>query len=208
MTRIHEVIETGPLQVNCQLLGSKERGEAILIDPGGDADLLLERLDALQVRLTHIINTHGHFDHVGGVAALKEATGALFWMHGGDIPLLAMAASQAASWGIPFGKTPTVDRMLQDNEVLDVAGLRLTVLHTPGHSQGGICLRWDAGVAVGDTLFAGSVGRTDLPGGNTRQLISSIRGRLLVLDGNLICYPGHGPATTIDREMRNNPYIQ
>ncbi|MEO5363890.1 MAG: MBL fold metallo-hydrolase [Magnetococcus sp. DMHC-8] len=208
MTLIHETIETGTLQVNCQLLGDRETGEALLIDPGGDADQVWQRLARLNLRLTHIINTHGHFDHIGAVAELQQRSGALFWIHEGDWPLVASAAAHAASWGLPFGAVPRPDRTLHDREILTVAGLSLEVIHTPGHTRGGVCLRWEEGVAVGDTLFAGSVGRTDLPGGNTGQLLASIRNRLLVLDDRLTCHPGHGPATTIGRERRNNPYLQ
>lgn len=207
VTLVHEIIETGALQVNCQLLGTQESGEALLIDPGGHASQLLQRLAHLRLRLTHIINTHGHFDHIGGVADLQKETGCSFWMHEADTPLLKSAASQAASWGLPFGGTPNVDRTLHDKEILEVAGLRLEVICTPGHTQGGVCLRWDAGIAVGDTLFSGSVGRTDLPGGNTSQLISSIKKRLFPLGDDLVCYPGHGPSTTVGQERRSNPFL-
>lgn len=208
MTLIHDTIETGALQVNCQILGTRETGEALLIDPGGHAERLLQHLERLQLRLTHIINTHGHFDHIGAVAELQQKTGCLFWIHAGDRPLVESAPAHAASWGLPFGAVPRIDRTVQDKEILTVAGVRLEVICTPGHTPGGICLRWEQGIAVGDTLFAGSVGRTDLPGGNTSQLITSIRTRLLPLDDALICHPGHGPDTTIGRERRSNPYIQ
>ncbi len=208
MTLIHEIIETGALQVNCQLLGNQETGEAFLIDPGGDAERLWHRLTRLNLRLTHIINTHGHFDHIGAVEALQRHTGCLFWIHAADRALVEAAPAHAAAWGLPFGAVPRMDRTLHDKEILTVAGIRLEVIHTPGHTQGGVCLRWDEGIAVGDTLFAGSVGRTDLPGGDAKQLIHSIRNRLLTLDDALICYPGHGPATTIGRERRSNPYVQ
>ena len=208
MTLIHEVMETGPLQVNCQLLGTQESGEAILIDPGGHCSQIMKRLDHLRLRLTHIINTHGHFDHIGGVAALQQESGCLFWMHEGDRPLVEQAKAHAASWGLSFGKQPRIDRTLHDKEILAVAGLNLEVIYTPGHTQGGVCLRWQTGMAVGDTLFAGSVGRTDLPGGNSAQLITSIKKRLFPLEDTVACYPGHGPPTTIGREKRSNPYVR
>ena len=208
LTLIHEVIETGPLQVNCQLLGSSESGEAILIDPGGHCSQIMKRLAQLRLRLTHIINTHGHFDHIGGVAELQQESGCLFWMQEEDRPLVEQAKAHAASWGLPFGNQPSIDRTLHDNEILEVAGLSLAVIYTPGHTQGGVCLRWQTGMAVGDTLFAGSVGRTDLPGGNSRQLIASIKNRLFSLEDNLTCYPGHGPPTTIGQEKRGNPYVR
>lgn len=208
MTPIHKIIETGALQVNCQLLGNPDTGEALLIDPGGDAELLLQHLARLNLRLTHIINTHGHFDHIGAVAALQKQTEALFLIHEADRFLVTGAPAHAASWGLPFGPVPRIDQTIQDNDKLSVAGLHLEVIGTPGHTPGGVCLRWQEGIAVGDTLFAGSVGRTDLPGGNTEQLIHSIRTRLLTLEDTVVCYPGHGPKTTIGKERRGNPYIR
>ncbi|WP_193771042.1 MBL fold metallo-hydrolase [Candidatus Magnetaquicoccus inordinatus] len=207
MSLIHDIFETGALQVNCQLLGSEESGEALLIDPGGDAERLLLHLQRYRLRLTHIINTHGHFDHIGAVAELQHKTGCQFWIHEADRLLVEAAPAHAASWGLPFGKIPRMDRTLHDKEILQVAGIELEVIHTPGHTQGGVCLKWGHEMATGDTLFAGSIGRTDLPGGNTSRLLQSIRSRLLTMDNKIICHPGHGPSTTIGQEKHNNPYL-
>ncbi|MBF0428849.1 MAG: MBL fold metallo-hydrolase [Magnetococcales bacterium] len=207
MTHIHEILETGALQVNCQILGNLSKGEAIVVDPGGEAHKILQRLQILGLKLTHIIATHGHFDHIGGVAELKQASGCPFWIHEADRKFVEGAAKHAALWGLPFGAVPTIDRTLSDHEILEVAGLHLEVIHTPGHTPGGVCLRWEDGLLVGDTLFAGSIGRTDLPGGHHATLLNSIHSRLLVLDEKIQCFPGHGPATTLGRERRNNPFL-
>ncbi|MBF0382199.1 MAG: MBL fold metallo-hydrolase [Magnetococcales bacterium] len=207
MSLIHEIIATGPLEVNCQLLGDSNSGEAILIDPGGDSDRLLKRLNKHGLKLTHIINTHGHFDHVGGVHDLKEATGCQFWIHKGDQAIVQNAANHAASWNLPFGPVPKIDKFIEDGEKIQVAGITLEVIHTPGHSEGGVCLKWNDQIAVGDTLFAGSVGRTDLPGGNMEKLLDSIMHKLIPQGENLTCHPGHGPSTNLGKEKRSNPFL-
>ncbi|MBF0144060.1 MAG: MBL fold metallo-hydrolase [Magnetococcales bacterium] len=208
MSDIHEAFMTGPLQVNCQLLADSRTGVAILMDPGGNAPEILKYLQKKGLTLTHIINTHGHFDHLGGVWELQEATGCQFWIHEGDRALALAAPRQAAVWGIPFGRAPRVDGGLEDGQVIRLAGYELTVLTTPGHSPGGVCFHWSGGVVVGDTLFQGSIGRTDLPGGEHRQLIRSIKERLLTLPDDTVCFPGHGPTTTIGEERRRNPYLR
>ncbi|MBF0425079.1 MAG: MBL fold metallo-hydrolase [Magnetococcales bacterium] len=207
MRLIHEIVETGPLLVNCQLLGSPADGTAILIDPGGDAQKLLARLKGLKLKLTHIVNTHAHFDHIGAVAELQKATGCAFWVHPEEQDLVAQAPAHAAFWGMPFGPVPRIDRTFHDGERLEFPGLTLEVIHTPGHTPGGVCLRWSGGMAVGDTLFAGSIGRTDFPGGNHNQLIRSIHERILTLADDVACFPGHGPVTNVGRERRHNPFL-
>ncbi|MBF0159298.1 MAG: MBL fold metallo-hydrolase [Magnetococcales bacterium] len=208
MSIIHEIMVTGPLQVNCHILSHSDHEEAILIDPGWDASHLLQRLKKLGKRLTHIVNTHGHADHIGAVAQLQQLTGCQFWLHNGDQEQVAKAARDAASWGMSaFGPMPRIDHALQHGDRLALAGVTLEVIHTPGHTRGGVCLRWQDDIATGDTLFASSVGRTDLLGGNHSQLLQSIRDRLLSLPDSIVCHPGHGPSTTIGRERHFNPFL-
>lgn len=205
--RTHEVVETGPLQVNCQILADPISRQAVLVDPGGHAEELLRYLGGKNLTLTHILATHGHFDHIGGVAALQQATGCLFWVHEADRFLVEGAARFASSWGMRFGPIPRIDGTFQDGDRLVVAGLELEVIHTPGHTPGGVCFAWDKQVIVGDTLFQGSIGRTDLPGGDMGQLLRAIRTRLFVLPDDTVCYPGHGPATKIGYERGHNPFL-
>lgn len=207
MKPIHKKLEVGPLQVNCVLLASPDTKQAVVIDPGDDARRILKEINALGLTLTHILATHGHFDHIGAVYELRKETKAIFMIHGADHALVENAPHHAASWGLPFGPAPDIDQELADQDVLEVAGLQLQVIHTPGHTQGGVCFRWNDDMAVGDTLFAGSIGRTDLPGGNHNQLIHSIKSRLMPLPDGITCYPGHGPNTSIGRERKSNPFF-
>ena len=204
----------GPIQANCFILGCEETRQAVVIDPGDDADRILTSLAGDQLTVVHIINTHGHFDHVGANKRLKEVTGAGILIHRADAPMLPQLSASAAAWGLAAEDSPDADRLLDDGDTITFGTHTLTVLHTPGHTPGGICLYTEfsnAGtpkkaVFVGDTLFAGSIGRTDFPGGNFDTLIASIRTKLFALDDDVAVYPGHMGTTTIGGEKRTNPF--
>ena len=198
----------GPLEVNCYILGCERTGLSAVIDPGGDGDYILDTLDKEGLHLIYIINTHGHFDHTGANRPLKEATGAQLMIHRADLPLLERGARSAAQWGLWVDDSPPPDRFLEEGDGIVFGDVTLQVLHTPGHSPGGISLYTDGMVFVGDTLFAGSIGRTDFPGGDYRTLIYSVRRKIFPLGDDVIVYPGHGPETTVGQERRFNPFFR
>jgi len=200
-------LPTGPLEVNCYLIGCENTGKAAVIDPGGDAESIMALLRQHDLTLIMVINTHGHFDHIGANRALLEKTGCALLIHEDDAPLLQRAAEHAALFGLSTSRSPEPTRLLKDGDTITVGDVTLQVFHTPGHSPGGICLQVDDSLFVGDTLFSGSIGRTDLPGGNHQQLIASIKEKLLCLADETRVYPGHGPATTIGQEKCHNPFL-
>jgi hydroxyacylglutathione hydrolase len=207
---ILETFTVGPLQCNCTLLGDREAGEAIVIDPGDDVARIHRRLTELGLKLKQILITHAHIDHVGGALKLKKLTGAPMLLNENDLPLLKMMEMQAAWIGVPTPETAPPDASLEDGLRVGLDRYPAQVLHTPGHTQGSVCLHFVPlrMVIAGDTLFAGSIGRTDLPGGNGRQIIDSIETRLLALPDETKVLPGHGPATTIGQERRSNPFLR
>jgi hydroxyacylglutathione hydrolase len=200
-------LPVGPLQVNCHLVGCEQSRKAAVIDPGGDGARILAKLQAEGWTLEKIINTHCHFDHVGGNAYLVEQTGAELAVHQGDLPLLRRAGEHAAMYGLDAASSPEPSLLLTGGETIAVGSFSFKVVHIPGHSPGGICLVADGHVFSGDCLFAGSVGRTDLPGGDHNLLIEGIRRHLLILPDETIVHPGHGPDTTIGREKKVNPFL-
>ncbi|MFP4194323.1 MAG: MBL fold metallo-hydrolase [Desulfosalsimonas sp.] len=204
---ILKTLAVGPIMANCYILGCERTKSAAVIDPGDDADRILMKLSEDNLTLKYIINTHGHFDHVGGNAALKKASGAEILIHKADEPMLAELGRTAASFGLPAENSPPPDRTIDEGDEISFGDITLKVLHTPGHSPGGVSLHTDKMVFVGDALFAGSIGRTDLPGGDYNTLISNIKTKLLVMDDNTKVYTGHGPATTIGQEKRSNPFL-
>jgi len=202
-------IVTGELKVNCYLLGCLETRQALVIDPGGQGTRILEILQENDLMLKTVINTHGHFDHVGGNRALVEATGAELLLHEADAVILAGASEHAGVFGCrSIEPSPEPTRFLKDGDVVQVGTIRLEVIHLPGHSPGGICLLGEGLLFAGDSLFAGSIGRSDLPGGDQYALMRGLRDRLMVLPDKTIVYPGHGPETTIGQERRSNPFLR
>ncbi len=202
-----DALIVGPLQVNCYIVSCSATREAVVIDAGDDAERILAFLQQNDLVVKMILNTHGHFDHQGGIKALVEATGAPFLLHRADLPVLERSREHAALYGLNTTQAPTPDRFLEDGEELAFGQETLKVMHTPGHSPGGVCFYGGGHLFCGDTLFAGSVGRTDLPLGDHDRLIQSIRESLLPLDETTEVHPGHGPDTTIGREKLVNPFI-
>jgi hydroxyacylglutathione hydrolase len=200
----------GMLQTNCYLLGDSQSGESVVIDPGGNSDRIAAKVAQLKLRLSAILNTHAHFDHIMEAWTLKKITGAEIYLHPRDrvllqdrtVGLAAVLGSQAAAEG-------SIDYWLKAGELLKFGSIKLEVIETPGHTPGHVSFYFPQGqmIFVGDTLFAGSIGRTDFPGGSYDQLIRSVRERIFPLPGETIVYSGHGPETTIERESRTNPFF-
>jgi hydroxyacylglutathione hydrolase len=205
-----ETFPVGPLQCNCTILGDEAAGEAIVIDPGDDISRIHRRINELGLKLRQILITHAHIDHVGGALKLKRLTGAPILLNENDLPLLKMMDAQAAWIGAPTPEVAPPDESLTDGMTVGLSAYPAQVIHTPGHTQGSVCLHFAPlnMVMAGDTLFAGSIGRTDLPGGNSRQIIQSIESRLLALPDETHVIPGHGPSTTIGEERESNPFLK
>jgi len=207
---ILETFPVGPLQCNCTILGDEEAGEAIVIDPGDEIGRIARRLNTLGLKLKQILITHAHIDHVGGALKLKKLTGAPILMNENDLPQLKIMAEQAGWLGVDTPETAPPDENLSDGLVVGLDRFPAQVIHTPGHTQGSVCLHFAPLnlLVAGDTLFAGSIGRTDLPGGDSGQIIDSIHSRLLALPQQTKVLPGHGPATTIGEERKSNPFLR
>ena len=206
---ICEILVVGPLAVNCIILGCEVTREGVVVDAGGDADLIIAEIERLRLNIGQIINTHGHFDHVGANLKVMERFSASLLIHEADASMLEQAAVVAKAYGIRGDNSPKPDAFLHDGMEISFGTCRMKVLHTPGHTRGGCCLYLEAEktVITGDTLFADSIGRTDLPGGSHEQLLASIKSRLFTLPDDVVAYPGHGPETTIGHEKRSNPYF-
>ena len=199
----------GPLSVNCFILGCDETREGVVVDPGGDVERIIQAVSRHDLAIRYIINTHGHFDHVGGNRQAVAAFGAPLLIHQADAPMLDRVADVGRMYGIQCENSPPADGFLVEGMEIEFGAYRMKVLHTPGHTPGGCCLylAQENKVITGDTLFADSIGRTDLPGGSHDQLLESIRSKLFTLPDDVAAYPGHGPETSIGHEKRHNPYF-
>jgi hydroxyacylglutathione hydrolase len=206
---IHEILPVGMLQCNCSILGDETSREAIVVDPGDDIPRIMSLLQRHNLTVKQILITHAHIDHIAGAARLKQLTGAPILYNPRDLPLVKMMDMQAGWLGMPTPEVHSPDDTLEDGQVIAITGLTGNILHTPGHTQGSVCLHLPTQnlLLAGDTLFAGSVGRTDLPGGDGPTLIRSIHEKLLPLPDTTIVVPGHGPQTTIGEERESNPFL-
>ncbi len=207
---IHEIFPVGPLQCNCSVIGDENTREGMVIDPGDDIDDVLALIRKHNLTIKQIVITHAHIDHVGGAMKLRAATGAPILLNQNDYTLLKMLDVQATWIGMPSPGKVDIDQSIANADTVKAGPLVATVLHTPGHTEGSVCLYFPAEnkLIAGDTLFAGSIGRTDLPGGSFDKIISSLHEKLLSLPDETIVVPGHGPLTTIGEERESNPFLQ
>ena len=206
---IHKIFPVGPLQCNCSVIGDEQTREAMVIDPGDQIEGILQILREENLTLKQIVITHAHIDHVGGAMKLKAATGAPILMNQSDYALLKMLDMQAAWVGMRPPGAVQVDEAVVQGRVLKVGEISSSVIHTPGHTEGSICLYFpmEKKLIAGDTLFAGSIGRTDLPGGSMEKIMRSLHTQVLALPNETEVIPGHGPVTTIGEERETNPFI-
>jgi len=207
-TRVHTIV-VGPFAVNCYLLWNEATAEAVIIDPGDEAELITAEMDQFNLTPRAILLTHGHGDHIAAISNLKEKFDLPLYIGQGEEKMLADPSANISAYFDQPIVAPVPDHLVADEQVLMVAGIRLAVLSTPGHTAAGVCyFEEKAGrLFSGDTLFAGSIGRTDLGGGDFNRLIRSIREKILVLPDNVVVYPGHGPRTTVGAERTSNPFL-
>ncbi|HKW16084.1 MAG TPA: MBL fold metallo-hydrolase [Terriglobales bacterium] len=207
---IHEIFPVGPLRCNCSVIGDEVSREAMVIDPGDDIADVLAIIQKHNLTVKQIVITHAHIDHVGGAMKLREATGAPILLNQNDYALLKMLDVQAAWIGVKSPGRVEIDHSISDQETVQAGSLLANVIHTPGHTEGSVCLYFAAEkkLIAGDTLFAGSIGRTDLPGGSFDKIIRSINEKVLALPDETVVVPGHGRLTTIGEERETNPFLR
>jgi len=205
---ILEKLELGTLGANCYIIGDQKTREAAVIDPGGNPEIIMKVLEDKKLQLKYILLTHGHGDHIGGAKALNEMTNGLVFVHKKDLPLLQ---DKNKNYSVIMGGQPIemdTDNFFDDGDILKLGDFDLKIIHTPGHTQGGVCIYVDNLLFSGDTLFANSIGRTDLDGGNYDEIIHSINTKLMNLPQDITVFPGHGPKTQIGIEKMTNPYVR
>jgi glyoxylase-like metal-dependent hydrolase (beta-lactamase superfamily II) len=207
---IHEILPVGPLQCNCSIIGDEATHEAMVIDPGDDIADILAVISKHNLQVKQIVITHAHIDHIGGAMKLRAATGAPILLNQNDSALLKMLDMQAAWIGMPAPGKVEIDQSIGESDKVQAGPLVAQILHTPGHTEGSICLYFPAQkkLIAGDTLFAGSIGRTDLPGGSFDKIIRSLREKVLALPDDTVVVPGHGPLTSIGEERESNPFLR
>jgi len=209
---ITKMFTVGALYTNCYVVGCNETKEALIIDPGFDTELVAKRIlreaDQLELQIKYIVNTHGHPDHIAGNGIVKKLTSAPILIHEYDAPMLTRATENLTMlFGLRTASLPPADRILHNGDAIKVGEVMLRVLHTPGHTRGSISILGNDVVFTGDTLFAGSIGRTDLPDSSPKEIMSSLK-KLTILPDHIKVYPGHGPASTIGEEKKSNPFLQ
>ncbi|HTT20599.1 MAG TPA: MBL fold metallo-hydrolase [Candidatus Sulfotelmatobacter sp.] len=206
---IHEIVTVGPLQCNCSIIGDETTRDAMVIDPGDEIDDILAFVRKHNLQVKQIVITHAHIDHVGGAMKLRAATGAPILLNQNDYALLKMLDVQAAWIGVPAPGKVEIDRSITTGETVSAGSHTAQILHTPGHTEGSICLYFEPEkkLIAGDTLFAGSIGRTDLPGGDMQKIMHSLHTTVLALPDDTVVIPGHGESTTIGEERATNPFL-
>jgi hydroxyacylglutathione hydrolase len=206
---IHEILPVGPLQCNCSIIGDETTREAIVIDPGDDIEEVLALIAKHNLQVKQIVITHAHIDHVGGAMKLRAATGAPILLNQNDYALLKMLDVQAGWIGVQAPGPVEIDQSIASGDTVKAGAHTASVLYTPGHSEGSICLYFpvEKRLIAGDTLFAGSIGRTDLPGGSMEKILQSLHGTVMTLPDDTVVIPGHGPLTTIGEERESNPFL-
>jgi len=206
-TMILKTLIVGELETNCYILGDEDNKMGMVIDPGGDFKLIEKSLSELNLEIKYIVLTHGHSDHIVALSELKKKTGAQILIHKEDAEMLANPENNLSVFSYNPFSAPVADRLLKDKDTIRIGQMELEVLHTPGHTNGSISLYTDKIIFSGDLIFYGSVGRTDLPGGSNQKLFRSIQDKILNKTDDTVIYPGHGPATTVGEERRNNPFL-
>ncbi|MBI1799048.1 MAG: MBL fold metallo-hydrolase [Candidatus Eisenbacteria bacterium] len=207
MPILHHALRLGPLENNTYLIACEATRETAVVDVGFEPGSVIREIRRHDLRVRYLLNTHAHYDHVAGMREVQHEFGGEYWLHPADRPLLAILSEQGAAFGFPPADPPEDPHDLSDGQRLPLGEVSLAVIHTPGHSPGGVCFHLERDLWAGDTLFAGSVGRTDLPGGSFSQLARAIRTRLFPLGDALRVHTGHGPETTIGEERRHNPLV-